>query len=79
MPRLKNEINDKDRKTQCVLTSNTVVYKVPIGDEADKIGHFIESERVDDTFVFCPPDREAGAISDLFQIKCLFIIYHATY
>ena len=28
MPRLKNIVNDKERKTQCVLTSNTVVYKV---------------------------------------------------
>ena len=63
MPRLKNEINDKDRKTQCVLTSNTVVYKVPIGDEADKIGHFIESERVDDTFVFrFATKRETSAL-----------------
>jgi hypothetical protein len=52
MPRLKNEINDKDRKTQCVLTSNSVVYKVPIGEEGDKIGHFIEVEVIDNVFVF---------------------------
>lgn len=45
-------MNDKERKTQCVQTSNTVVYKVPIGEEEDKIGHFIESEKIDKTLVF---------------------------
>lgn len=63
MPRLKNEINDKDRKSQCILTSNTVVYKVPVGDESDKLGHFIECERVEDTFIFrFATRREAGAL-----------------
>jgi hypothetical protein len=63
MPRLKNEINDKDRKAQCVLTSNTVVYKVPIAEEADKLGHFIECERIDSTFIFrFATKREAGAL-----------------
>ena len=52
MPRLKNEINDKDRKTQCVVTTNTVVYKVPIGEEQPKIGHFIEAEQVDNSIIF---------------------------
>lgn len=52
MPRLKNIVNDKERKTQCILTSNTVVYKVPLGEEEDKIGHFIESEKVDNILVF---------------------------
>jgi len=45
-------VNDKERKTQCVLTSNTVVYKVPLGEEEDKVGHFIESEKVDKVLVF---------------------------
>jgi hypothetical protein len=63
MPRLKNEINDKDRKAQCVLTSNTVVYKVPIAEEADKLGHFIEAERIEGTFIFrFATKREEGTL-----------------
>jgi hypothetical protein len=52
MPRLKNIVNDKERKTQCVVTSSTVVYKVPLGEEEDKIGHYIESEKIGKTLVF---------------------------
>jgi hypothetical protein len=52
MPRLKNLINDKERKTQCVATEGSIVYKVPIGDEQEKLGHFIESEIVNKVLVF---------------------------
>jgi hypothetical protein len=52
MPRLKNILNDKSRPTQVVMTEGTVVYKVPLGDEEDKIGHFIESEKVGKVLVF---------------------------
>jgi hypothetical protein len=52
MPRLKNQINDKERKTQCVMTEGSVVYKVPLGAEEDKLGHYIESEKVGKTLVF---------------------------
>ena len=52
MPRLKNKINDKERKTQCVMTEGSVVYKVPLGEEEDKLGHYIESEKVGKTLVF---------------------------
>ena len=43
MPRHKNIVNDKDRKTCCAMTENSIVYKVPMGDEATKIGHFVEA------------------------------------
>ena len=52
MPRLKNQINDKERKTQCTLTDGSVVYKVPLGDEETKLGHYIESEVINKTLVF---------------------------
>jgi len=42
MPRLKNLINSKDRKTSCVMTSQTIAYKIPLGDEQEKLGHFVE-------------------------------------
>ena len=43
MPRHKNIVNDKDRKTCCAMTENTIVYKVPVGEEGAKIGHFVEA------------------------------------
>ena len=43
MPRHKNIINDKDRKTCCAMTENSIVYKVPTGEEKDKIGYFVEA------------------------------------
>jgi hypothetical protein len=52
MPRLKNIINDKTRPTQVVMTEGTVVYKVEMGDEEPKLGHYIESEKVGKTLVF---------------------------
>jgi hypothetical protein len=52
MPRLKNQINDKERKTQCVMTDGSVVYKIPVGPEEEKLGHYIESEKVGKTLVF---------------------------
>lgn len=52
MPRLKNQINDKERKTQCVMTEGSVVYKIPMGDEEEKLGHYIESEKQGKTLVF---------------------------
>jgi hypothetical protein len=52
MPRLKNTVNDKERKTQCVATDGSICYKVPLGPEEDKLGHFIESEKVGNTMIF---------------------------
>jgi len=52
MSRLKNLVNDKERKTQCVATEASIVYKVPLGDEEEKLGHYIESEKVGKTLVF---------------------------
>lgn len=52
MPRLANRINDKERKTQCTMTDGSIVFKVPLGAEQEKIGHFIESEIVNKTLVF---------------------------
>lgn len=52
MPRLKNQINDKERKTSCVMTEGSVVYKVPLGAEEQKLGHFITSEVIDKKLVF---------------------------
>lgn len=46
MPRLKNQINDKERKTQCTMTDGSIVYKVPIGEEEENLGHYIESEKI---------------------------------
>jgi hypothetical protein len=51
MSRLKNELNIKDRKTHIVQTSGSVVYKIPLGEEGVKIGHFISQEIVDKTLV----------------------------
>jgi hypothetical protein len=52
MPRLPNKINDKERKTQCTMTDGSIVYKVPVGEEEEKLGHYIESEKVGKTLVF---------------------------
>jgi hypothetical protein len=51
MPRLRNLINCKDRKVQVTATSGSVVYKVPVQEEQDKIGHFISQEIVDKVLV----------------------------
>ena len=51
MSRLKNEMNIKDRKTQMVMTSGSIVYRVPLGPEAEKIGHFVETEITGDTLI----------------------------
>jgi NifB/MoaA-like Fe-S oxidoreductase len=51
MPRLKNELNIKDRKTHVVQTSGSVVYKTPLGEEEPKIGHFISQEIIDRVLV----------------------------
>jgi hypothetical protein len=52
MTRLKNQLNDKDRKTQCIMTEGSVVYKVPLGNEEEKLGHYIESEKINRVLVF---------------------------
>lgn len=52
MSRLKNKINDKTRPVQVVMTENTVVYKIPTGEEKEMLGHFVESEIVDGYIVF---------------------------
>lgn len=52
MPRLPNKINDKERKTQCTMTDGSIVYKVPMGAEEEKLGHYIESEKIGKTLVF---------------------------
>jgi len=52
MPRLRNQINDKERKTQCTMTESSIVFKVPVGQEEEKLGHFIESEKIGKTLVF---------------------------
>ena len=46
MPRLKNLLNVKDRKTQVIQTSGSVTYKIPIGEEGS-LGHFISQEIID--------------------------------
>lgn len=45
-------VNDKDRKTQCVMTEGSIVFKIPLGPEKEKLGHFIESQIVDGHVVF---------------------------
>jgi hypothetical protein len=52
MPRLANKINDKERKTQCTMTDGSIVFKVPLGGEEEKLGHYIESEVINKTLVF---------------------------
>ena len=51
MPRLKNVLNVKDRKTQVVQTSGSVTYKIPIGEEKESLGHFISQEIIDGMLV----------------------------
>jgi len=34
------------------MTEGSIVYKVPIGPEEGKLGHYIESEKVGDTLHF---------------------------
>jgi len=46
MPRLKNLLNVKDRKTQVIQTSGSVTYKIPLGEEGP-LGHFISQEIID--------------------------------
>ena len=51
MPRLKNIINTKDRQCQCVMTEGSITYKIPLGAESEKLGHYIESEVVNGNLV----------------------------
>jgi hypothetical protein len=34
------------------MTDGSIVYKVPVGEEDDKLGHYIESEKIGKTLVF---------------------------
>lgn len=34
------------------MTDGSLVYKIPIGPEEEKLGHYIESEKVGKTLVF---------------------------
>jgi hypothetical protein len=34
------------------MTDGSIVYKVPIGEEDEKLGHYIESEKIGKTLVF---------------------------
>jgi len=47
MPRLKNQINDKERKSQVTMTDGTVCYNIPVGEEETKTGHYIDYEKID--------------------------------
>lgn len=76
MPRLKNIINDKERKLQCVMTENSIVYKIPIGVEEASLGHYIEWELVDNTLVFrfatkkdTTPATDVEALSKLLTVE----------
>jgi hypothetical protein len=51
MPRLPNELNIKDRKTQVTQTSGSVVFKIPLGAEHQKMGHFVSQEVIDGILV----------------------------
>jgi len=51
MPRLPNELNIKDRKTQVTQTSGSVVFKIPLGAEHQKMGHFVSQEVIDGMLV----------------------------
>ena len=34
------------------MTENSIVYKIPVGEEEEKLGHYIESEKIGKTLVF---------------------------
>jgi hypothetical protein len=34
------------------MTESSIVFKVPVGQEEEKLGHFIESEKIGKTLVF---------------------------
>jgi hypothetical protein len=34
------------------MTDGSIVYKVPVGEEEEKLGHYIESEKIGKTLVF---------------------------
>jgi len=34
------------------MTDGSIVYKVPVGQEEEKLGHYIESEKIGKTLVF---------------------------
>jgi len=34
------------------MTEGSIVYKIPLGAEEDKLGHYIESEKVGKTLIF---------------------------
>jgi hypothetical protein len=65
MPRLKNVLNDKDRKAQVVQTSETVTYKLPLEKEETKLGHFISQEIIDKTLVIRFATRKENDIPNL--------------
>lgn len=65
MPRLKNQLNDKDRKTQVVQTSGSIVYKIPLGNEVSTMGHFVSQEVVDGMLVI----RYATKTDSTFRIE----------
>ena len=51
MPRLRNVLQDKTRKTQMVMTEGSIVFKVPVEEEHGHLGHFISQEIIDKTLV----------------------------
>jgi hypothetical protein len=51
MPRLKNILQDKDRKVSVVTTSGSVVFKIPLGAETAALGHFVSQEIIDGVLV----------------------------
>lgn len=51
MPRLKNILQDKDRKVSVVTTSGSVVFKIPLGAETATLGHFVSQEIIDGVLV----------------------------
>jgi hypothetical protein len=51
MPRLKNILQDKDRKVSVVTTSGSVVFKIPLGAETATMGHFVSQEIIDGVLI----------------------------
>ena len=78
MPRLKNIINDKERKLQCVMTENSIVYKIPMGAENTNLGHYIEWEIVDNNLVFRFATKKdvAPACNDSVLSKLLVVEFN---
>ena len=68
MSRLKNRLNQKDRSCQVVQTDASVVYKVPIGNEGEFLGHFIESEIIEGFVIFRFATKKNGESGSPFKI-----------